>query len=109
MLSLSFSPVRHLDGRNWRACAYSGVRAAEKWLGQANGGFLDNSAVASQPLDPSLKIDGVCDFNRDGKADVLIQWSDGSLQTWVGSDTGAILSQTEEVPRCVSNPRPPRR
>lgn len=60
------------------------------WLGQANGGFIDNSAVASQPLDLSLKIDGVGDFNGDGKADVLIQWSDGSLQTWDGSANGAI-------------------
>ena len=66
------------------------------WLGQANGGFIDNSAVASQPLDLSLKIDGVGDFNGDGRADALIQWSDGTLQTWVGSDTGAILSPVEK-------------
>ena len=68
------------------------------WLGQANGGFIDNSAVASQPLDLSLKIDGVGDFSGDGKADVLIQWSDGTLQTWVGSANGVILS-----PACCSH------
>ena len=66
------------------------------WLGQANGGFQDNSALASQPLDLSLQIAGVGDFNGDGKADVLLEWSDGSLQTWVGASSGAIQSPMEK-------------
>ena len=33
------------------------------WLGQDSGGFADNSALASQPLDLSLTIAGVGDFN----------------------------------------------
>ena len=66
------------------------------WLGQANGGFADNSALALQPLDLSLTIAGVGDFNGDGKADMLLEWSDGSLQTWTGYGSGAILSPMEK-------------
>jgi hypothetical protein len=71
------------------------ARSPTGW-GTSTGGFVDNSAVASQPLDLSLQIDGVGDFNGDGKADVLVQWSDGTLQTWVGNPTGAILSPMEK-------------
>ena len=52
--------------------------------------------MASQPLDTSLQIASVGDFNGDGKADVLIQWSDGTLQTWDGSYNGAIQSPAEK-------------
>jgi hypothetical protein len=31
---------------------------------------------------------GVRDFNGDGKADMLLRSSEGSLQTWVGSASG---------------------
>ena len=41
-------------------------------------------------------IAGVGDFNGDGKADMLLQWSDGTLQTRVGSGSGAIQSPMEK-------------
>jgi hypothetical protein len=67
------------------------------WLGQVNGGFLANDSNASQPLSTTLQIAGVGDFNGDGKADLLLRASDGSLQTWTGSDSGAILSPMEKL------------
>jgi hypothetical protein len=44
-----------------------------------------------------LQIAGVGDFNGDGKADMLLRTSEGSLQTWVGSASGAILSPMEKL------------
>jgi hypothetical protein len=69
----------------------------DDFLGQANGGFIDNYAVAMQPLSNDLQIAGVGNFDGDGRADVLIRESDGTVQTWVGSTNGAILSPAEKV------------
>lgn len=52
--------------------------------------------MASQPLNNVLQIAGVGDFNGDHKADMLLRSSDGTLQTWVGSASGAIQSPMEK-------------
>lgn len=67
------------------------------WLGQPSGGFVDNSAAASQPVSLDLKIAGVSDFNGDGRSDVLFEMVDGTLQTWVGAADGSVLSPMEKV------------
>jgi hypothetical protein len=67
------------------------------WLGQANGGFVDNSAVASQFVSTALQVAGVGDFNGDGKSDMLLQMSDGTLVAWVGEANGALLSPVEKA------------
>jgi hypothetical protein len=67
------------------------------WLGQANGAFADNWDVASQPLSLDYQIAGVGDFNGDGFSDILLRDTAGSLETWVGSANGDILSPTEKL------------
>jgi hypothetical protein len=69
----------------------------DDFLGQANGGFVDNYAVGMQPLSNDLQIAGVGHFDGDGRADVLIRESDGNVQTWVGAANGAILSPMEKL------------
>lgn len=51
------------------------------WLGQGDGGFADNSAVASQPLSTDYQIVGVGDFNGDGRSDLLLQVDQTYLET----------------------------
>ena len=69
----------------------------DDFLGQANGSFIDNYAVAMQPLSNDLQIAGVGNFDGDGRADVLIRDNDGSIQTWVGGADGSILSPMEKL------------
>ena len=69
--------------------------ALTDWLGQANGGFIANDAIAMQPVSLDLQVAGIGDFNGDGRSDVLFRSTDGTLDEWVGSATGAILSPTE--------------
>lgn len=67
------------------------------WLGWANGAFTDNSSIASQPVSTDLQVAGVGDFNGDGFSDVLLRNTDGTLETWVGSTGGGILSTSEKL------------
>jgi hypothetical protein len=67
------------------------------WLGQANGGFISNDEVALEPVSADYQIAGVGDFNGDGFSDILLRSTDGTLETWVGSANGAILSPTEKL------------
>jgi hypothetical protein len=65
------------------------------WLGQPDGGFIANDAIAMQPVTTDYQIAGIGDFNGDHRVDILFQTADGVLEEWVGSTTGAILSPTE--------------
>jgi hypothetical protein len=72
------------------------------WLGQANGGFTDNSTVASQPLCTDLQVAGVGDFNADGFSDVLMRESD-IVRIWAGSANGALLYGNGGVGQAIRN------
>ena len=79
------------DGRSdvlWRNDA--GVLT--NWLGQANGGFVSNHAVALYAVDPSLHVVGTGDFNGDGRDDVLWRNDAGVLTNWLGQANGGFVS-----------------
>jgi hypothetical protein len=77
------------DGRSdvlWRAD--SGQMT--DWLGQANGGFVDNSGNATTFVPVSWQIAGTGDLNGDGRDDILWRNSDGSLTNWLGTASGGF-------------------
>ena len=78
--------LRHING--WMT----------EWLGQANGSFSDNGAVASNWVHPDWQVAGTGDFNGDGRSDLLLRHNNGWMTEWLGqangsfSDNGAVAS-----------------
>ncbi len=75
------------DGRSdifWRADSGDMVN----WLGQANGGFVANSANSSTFVPMSWQVVGTGDLNGDGRDDILWRNADGSLTNWLGQANG---------------------
>ena len=62
------------------------------WLGQANGGFVLNDAVALTQVDTAWKVVGTGDFNGDGRDDILWRNDNGTLSTWNGQANGGFLN-----------------
>ncbi len=62
------------------------------WLGQANGGFLLNDAVALTNVDTAWKVVGTGDFNGDGRDDILWRNDNGSLSNWLGQANGGFVN-----------------
>ncbi|HEU0284855.1 MAG TPA: FG-GAP-like repeat-containing protein [Sphingomicrobium sp.] len=62
------------------------------WLGQANGGITDNSVNASTSVLLSWQIDGIGDFNGDGRDDILWRNADGTLTNWLGQTNGGLVN-----------------
>ena len=58
------------------------------WLGQPNGGWLDNNAIAGTVVENSWKVIGTGDFNGDSRDDILWRHIDGRLTNWLGTPTG---------------------
>jgi len=76
------------DGRAdilWRNAA--GV--VTDWLGQASGGFTNNS-VAASGVPASWTIVGTGDFNGDGRDDILWRNDAGTVTDWLGGANGAF-------------------
>ena len=64
-----------------------------EWLGTSTGGFTDNgSAAANGAADNSWQIVGTGDFNGDGMTDILWRNASGYLTEWLGTSTGAFVS-----------------
>ena len=63
-----------------------------EWLGQANGGFFSNQAVAAYALDNAWHVDGIGDFNGDGRDDVLLRHDNGAVTDWLGQANGSFFS-----------------
>lgn len=82
------------DGRRdiiWR----NSDGAYSEWLGQSDGGFIDNYAIAGGTALTSWQIVGVGDFNGDGRADIL--WQNPSanvLVNWLGKADGSFMDNT---------------
>ena len=63
-----------------------------EWLGQANGGFFSNHAVAAYGLSTSWHVDAIGDFNGDGYDDLLLRNDNGSVTDWLGQAGGSFVS-----------------
>ena len=59
-------------------------------MGTASGGFADNylNSIAEVPTD--WQIEGVGDFNGDGRADVLWRHESGALTNWLATEAGGF-------------------
>ncbi|OYY73043.1 VCBS repeat-containing protein, partial [Sphingomonas sp. 28-63-12] len=60
------------------------------WLGNANGGYIDNSSVSYYAVPTSYKVVGVGDFNGDGFSDILWRSSTGTITDWLGTANGSF-------------------
>ena len=60
------------------------------WLGQPNGGFVSNGAVAGASVETRWVIAGVGDFNGDGYSDLLWRSDAGELTNWLGRNDGGF-------------------
>jgi hypothetical protein len=60
------------------------------WLGNALGGFSDNwtNAARNAPLDWS--VEGIGDYDGDGKSDILWRHDAGQVTDWLGTATGGF-------------------
>src|SRR5829696_716587 len=80
------------DGRSdvlWR----SDAGEMTDWLGQANGGFVNNGANAwFANLPSSWQVIGTGDFNGDGKDDLLWRSSGGEMTDWLGQANGGFVN-----------------
>jgi hypothetical protein len=60
------------------------------WLGTANGSFTDNWSVFNVPLPTSWQIESIGDFNGDGRDDMLLRHTSGTLTNWLGTANGSF-------------------
>jgi hypothetical protein len=66
--------------------------AFTEWLAGGNGSFTSNDANAWAMLPNSWQVDGVGDFNNDGKDDLIWRRDDGAFTTWLGQASGGFVS-----------------
>ncbi len=62
------------------------------WLGQANGGFVLNDAIALTNVDTAWHVVGTGDFNGDGRDDILWRNDNGQLSNWLGQANGGFIN-----------------
>ncbi len=74
-----------------------------EWTGSASGRLIDNGAVVSQFVPLAWKIQGIGDFNGDGRADVAWRNDNGQLSEWLGSGNGALIDNGGVVNQIVPN------
>ena len=62
------------------------------WLGQTNGGFVLNDAIALTNVDTAWHVVGTGDFNGDGRDDILWRNDNGQLSNWLGQANGGFIN-----------------
>ena len=67
------------------------------WLGQDNGGFVDNSAKVNINSGTSWHAIGTGDFNGDGYSDILWRNDNGTIREWLGHADGTFTGNTANV------------
>ena len=60
------------------------------WLGQANGGFVENNANAATVVPTSWTVVATGDINGDGRDDILWRHTDGTISNWLGTANGGF-------------------
>jgi len=68
-----------------------------EWLGQANGGFADNSANVLINPGTAWKIVGTGDFNGDGRNDILWRNDNGLVTEWLAQANGGFTDNSSNV------------
>ena len=77
------------DGRDdilWRHS--SGL--VTDWLGQSNGGFVNNHANSARPSTENWNVWGTGDYNGDGRHDILWRTANGSVTDRLGQTNGGF-------------------
>ena len=79
------------DGRDdvlWR----NDAGELSNWLGQTNGGFVNNDANALTSAPTNWHVAGVGDFNGDWRDDILWRNDAGQLSDWLGTASGGFAN-----------------
>jgi len=66
--------------------------AFTEWLAQPNGKFVSNDTNAFEVVPTSWRVDGVGDFNADGRDDLIWRNDNGTFTTWLGQGDGGFVS-----------------
>ena len=61
------------------------------WLGLTNGGYLDNYARAMTWRPDSWQVEGIGDFNGDGRDDIFWRGDDGRVTNWLGTSSAGFI------------------
>jgi len=61
------------------------------WLGQPNGGMAGNEANLFVDVSADFHIEGIGDFNGDGRDDILWRNDDGLVLNWLGQPNGGMV------------------
>jgi hypothetical protein len=64
------------------------------WLGQANGGFADNSANFLNNPGTAWHVAATGDFNADGRDDILWRNDNGTVVEWLGQSNGGFADNS---------------
>jgi FG-GAP-like repeat len=71
--------------------------AVTNWLGQPNGNYFSNHAVASYVLPTGWHVVSTGDFNGDQRDDLLLRHDNGTITNWLGQTNGAFFSNHVSV------------
>ena len=71
------------------------------WLGQSNGGFVENNANAAAFIPTAWQIAGTGDFNGDGFDDILWRNTDGQLSSWLANSLGSFTENNANTAAMV--------